>query len=104
MRDYNSARNDAYGQARLGAIQTMPQTYQLGAAQYEQPLNVFNSLRTGAQIQNPQFSAQPGAPYFNAAQAAGNYAMQNYGIQQGGQNNLMSGLFGLGAAGMLAYA
>src|SRR3954469_13891897 len=25
MRDYNSARNDAYGQARLGAIATMPQ-------------------------------------------------------------------------------
>jgi len=103
MRDYNSARNDAYSQARLNAINTMPQTYQLASAQYQQPLNVFNALRTGAQIQNPQFSQQPGAPYFNAAQAAGNYGLQTYGIDVGAQNNFMNGLFGLGAAGILGW-
>lgn len=100
MRDYNNARNDAYQQANLGAISTMPQTYQLGLAQYEQPLNQLNAIRTGAQIQNPQFTQQPGANYLGAAGMQNQYDMGLYNSRVGTQNSMMSGLFGLGAAGV----
>ncbi len=59
-RDFGEQRNDAYTQARKQALGTMPQTYQLARSIYDQPLNTLNAVRTGAQIQNPQFSGQPG--------------------------------------------
>lgn len=103
MRDFNNARNDAYQQANLGAIQTMPQTYQLAAQQYQQPLNIFNALRTGAQVQNPQFSPQgQGTPYMQAAQAQGQYAGDVYNAGVGANNAMTQGLFGLGGAGLIA--
>lgn len=98
MRDFNAARNDAYQQANLGAISTMPQTYQLAQAAYQQPLNQLNALRSGAQIQTPQFGATPGANYLGAAQAQGQYAGNIYNQQIAQQNALTSGLFGLGGA------
>lgn len=80
MRTFNNAKNDAYSQARLQSIQTMPQTYQLASSAYEQPLNTLNAIRSGAQVQNPQFSpAGAGANYLGAAQSAGNYAQGLYG-------------------------
>lgn len=103
MRDFNNARNDAYQQANLGAIQTMPQTYQLALSQYEQPLNQLNAIRSGAQVQNPQFQQFGQAPYLGAAQAQGQYAGDVYNAQVGQQNAMMSGLFGLGSAGVGAY-
>ena len=60
MRNFGQQRNDAYQQARLGAISTMPQTYQLASSTYNQPLNILNALRTGAQVQNPQFQPPGG--------------------------------------------
>lgn len=104
MREFNQGRNDAYSQARLNAIQTMPQTYQLASATYNQPLNTFNALRTGAQVQNPTFGATPQTPYLNAAQAQGQFDVNRYGIQQGAQNNFLSGLFGLGSAAINAWS
>ncbi len=103
MRDFNQGRNDAYSQARLGAIATMPQTYQLESAAYNQPLNTINALRSGGQIQNPQFGQTPTTQYLNAANAQGQYDINRYGIQQGGQNNMMGGLFGLGSAAISAW-
>lgn len=103
MRVFNQGKNDAYQQANLGAISTMPQTYQLAASEYQQPLNILNALRTGAQIQNPQFSAQPGANYSGAAQSQGQYDMNTYNQQVGQQNAMMGGLASLGSAGIGAY-
>ena len=109
MRQFNQAKNDAYQQAQLAAIGTMPQTYQLATAAYEQPLNQLNAIRTGAQIQNPQFGStpqqttMPGANYLGAAQAAGQYGLDIYGQQVGAANAFNQGLFGLGGAGLLAY-
>ena len=98
-RNFEQGRNDAYTQARLAAIQTQPQTYQLAQALRSQPLNELNALRTGSQVQNPQFSAQPpGANYLGAAQAQGQYGMQGYQADVANQNAMMQGLFGLGAA------
>lgn len=102
MRVFNQGKNDAYQQANLGAIQTMPQTYQLATDQYNQPLNQLNAIRSGAQIQGPQFEGSPN--YLGAAQAQGQYGQGLYNAQVGQQNAMTSGLFGLGGAGMMAYA
>ena len=101
MRVFNQAKNDAYQQANLGAIQTMPQTYQLANDQYNQPLNQLNALRTGAQIQGPNFEGSP--DYLSAANAQAQYGQGLYNAQVGQQNAMTSGLFGLGGAGLMAY-
>lgn len=74
------------------------------------PLNELNALRTGSQVQMPQFQPFQGVgniqppPLYNAAIQAGQYGTDVYNAQVGQQNALMSGLFGLGAAGMMAPA
>lgn len=87
MRDFSNQRNDAYQQANLAAIQTMPQTYQLESAQYNQPLNTLNAIRSGAQIQNPQFGAQQGTNYLGAAQGQGSYDQGLYNANVGAANS-----------------
>lgn len=101
MRVFNQGKNDAYQQANLGAIQTMPQTYQLAMDQYNQPLNQLNALRTGAQISGPQAPQTP--DYLQAAGLTGQYNQGLYNAQVGQQNAMTSGLFGLGSAGLLGY-
>lgn len=87
MRVFNQGKNDAYQQANLGAIGTMPQTYQLESSIYNQPLNTLNAIRSGAQIQNPSFGATgTGANMLGAAQAQGQYAQGLYGAQVGETN------------------
>ena len=105
-RQFGQQRNDAYSQARKDAFALMPQTYQLSNALRSQPLNELNALRTGSQVQNPQFSpvpqqqATPGANMLGAAQSQYGADMQAYNAQQAGQNSFMSGLFGLGAGAL----
>ena len=109
-RDFGQQRNDAYTQARQAALATMPQTYQLAQAAYDQPLNRANALRTGAQVQNPTFQqagqqqAVPGANYSGAAQAQGQYDQGLYNSQVAGDNSMMNGLFSLGAAGLTKWS
>ena len=103
-RDFGQQRNDAYTQARQQATANMPQTYQLANSVYNQPLNTLNAIRTGAQIQNPQFSVQPGANYMGAAQGQGQYEQGLYNAQVGQNNAMTGGLFGLGAAAIGAPA
>lgn len=103
-RDFGQQRNDAYTQARLASLSTMPQTYQLAQALRSQPLNELNALRTGSQVQNPTFNsvpqqqATPGANYLGAAQMG--YGAQNdaYNSQVGANNAMMGGLFSLGGS------
>ena len=103
MRDFEGARTDAYQQARLGAIQTMPQTYQLASSAYNQPLNTLNALRTGAQVQNPQFGAG-GVPtnYGQAAQQQGMWNQDIFNMNMGAYNNQVAGGAALGAAAIAA--
>ena len=93
MRGFNESRNDAYNQAQLSALNNASQFY-------NQPLNTFNALRTGAQVQNPQFGQ---SPLPGALQAQGQYGMQQYGNDVNQYNAMMGGLFGLGSSGIGAY-
>ncbi|NIT58375.1 MAG: hypothetical protein GWN00_19755 [Aliifodinibius sp.] len=71
------------------------------------PLNELSAFRSGSQVQLPQFQAfAPQAPtagpdYLGAGQMQSAYDLANYNAQLAQQNQLMGGLFGLGA-GMAA--
>jgi hypothetical protein len=94
------AGNQFGNQARQQAIGEEAYTRQL-------PLNELNALRSGSQVQAPQFSMYSNAqqvapaPIFGAAQAQGQAAQQAYANQVGGSNSLMSGLFGLGGSAIM---
>ena len=108
MRVFGQSKNDAYQQANLGAIQTMPQTYQLDAAQRSQPLNELNALRTGSPVNMPQF--QPiqypgqaqGPNTLGATQMQGQWEQQMYNQIMGQNNAKAQGLASLGSAWLSA--
>jgi len=106
----NAAQLQQYNQ-NLGAgqfaNQAATQELQKQLALRNQPLNEITGLMSGSQLQMPQFQGYnptniAPAPIFAGAQAQGNAALQNYGIQQAGANALTSGLFNLGGAAMMA--
>lgn len=105
-RQFGQQRNDAYNQARLSSIGTMPQTFQLSSAQRNQPLNELNALRTGSQVTNPSFTPVPqqqttaGPNMLGAAQAQYGADMQAYNADQAGSNAMMGGLFSLGGSAL----
>jgi len=75
-----------------------------------EPLNTLSAVRTGAQVQGPQFvnSAQQattaGPDLLGAAGMGYNAQMGNFNAQQAAQANLNQGLFGLGGAGIMAMS
>lgn len=106
-----SAQNQRFNQEQQSAQfgnTAQQQSLAQQTALRNQPLNEVAGLMSGSQIQMPQFAGYNGvnvapAPIFGAAQAQGQAAMQNYGIQQSGANAMTSGLFGLaGTAGRAA--
>lgn len=110
MSDLNMGRNDAYQQAVLAGINTMPQTYQMAQALRSQPLNELNALRTGSQVQNPTFQQAPqqqttaGANQLGAMQMQGQAGLDAYNAQAAQQGNFTSGLMGLAGTGAMAFA
>ena len=105
----NAAQQQLYSQ-NLNNAQFNNQAVQQSLAQQSalraQPLNEILGLMGGSQIQLPQFQGYQGAqvapaPTFAGAQAQGQNAMQNYGIQQAGANATTSGLFGALASGAM---
>ena len=92
---FNQARNlaDFRNAARAAGLQE-------DLALRNLPLNEVSALLSGSQIQLPQFPGYSGAevapaPVFNATQAAGNFAQQNYANQVGTYNAKMGLLGGL---------
>jgi len=75
-----------------------------------EPLNTLNAVRSGAQVQSPNFvnSAQQattsGPDYLSAAQMGYNAQMGDFNARQAAQANFNSGLMGLGGAGILAFS
>lgn len=70
------------------------------------PLNELNALRSGVQVQTPQFQNYQASqiappPIFGATQAQGQWDQNMYNQQVGSANNFMSGLMGIG--GSYAY-
>jgi hypothetical protein len=119
IREQQQQENDLRSQAALQGIGLDTQARQQAAAEREAamsfenaarsqalqrelalrsvPLNEIIGLMGGSQIMMPQFGGyQPTqvapAPIFGAAQAAGQNAMQQYGIQQAGLNAQTAGL------------
>jgi len=107
----NAAQQQLYGQ-NLNSAQFNNQAVQQSLAQQSalraQPLNEILGLMGGSQIQLPQFQGYQGsqvapAPTFAGTQAQGQANIQNYGIQQAGNNATTQGLFSaLGTAAMFA--
>ena len=115
------ARNDARQQAEIQGGNAAAQAYGLDEARRRQaitemlakrqiPLNEITALMSGSQVTSP--FATPGfaqnaqvaaAPVFQANQLAGQYGTDVYNVQAQQQANLMSGLFGLGGAGLGAW-
>jgi hypothetical protein len=91
----------------LGANQ---QAFQQEAYNQMQPINVINALRSGSQVQGPNFANTPnqaataGADILGAtnAQYANQVAATN--AQNAASGGFMSGLMGLGGAGIMKYS
>jgi len=75
-----------------------------------EPLNTLSAVRTGAQVQGPQFvnSAQQattaGPDILGAAQMGYNAQMGDFNAKQAAQANLNQGLFSLGGAAMMGFS
>ena len=125
MNQFGQQRNDAATQAALQGITLGMQQQGMQFGQSEQarnralqeqaylrslPLNELNALRTGTQVQMPQFpsyaqQAVTGGPdLVGAANNTYNSQMQAYNAQQAGGAGLMGGLLGLGSLGLGAYS
>lgn len=87
----------------LGANQ---QAFQQEAYNQMQPINVINALRTGSQVQNPQFANTPqqanvgGADILGATQAGYQAQLAAANAKNAGKGGFMSGLMGLGGAAL----
>lgn len=94
----NQGRNDAYNQLML-------QGRGQAASEVNMPINQITALLSGSQVTNPAVSMyQPqGAATTDVAGLINqNFGQrqQNYQQQMGARQNLLGGLFGLGAAGI----
>jgi len=98
-----AAQNQQYNQLLQGAQfgnTAQQQSLAQQLALRNQPLNEISGLMSGSQIQMPQFQGYQGsnvapAPIFAGAQAAGQSAMDQYGIQSSNVNAQNAGLYGL---------
>lgn len=106
MRDFSTNKQRAYNQSYLDAYKTAE-----GSALTErnQPINEISALQSGSQVSNPAYQNTPTpgvAPtdYIGAVQQNLNQQNLGYQAQVGQQQGLMSGLFGLGSAGLGGWA
>ena len=113
MESFGRTREDAYAQARAQATaegrsetQLSAQLRQQEIAEYLQergvPLNEINAIIYGQQVQQPQLPgfqqagrAQP-VDYTGAARSGYQAQLDQFNVEQAGQQGLMSGGFGLG--------
>jgi hypothetical protein len=113
MRQQSMRENDlllgATTQGFGTGLQANQQAYNQAMTNYNMPLNTLSALRSGSQVQNPTFvnSAQQattsGADILGASQMGYNAQMGDFNAKQAAQQNLNSGLMGLGGAAMLAF-
>jgi len=116
---YDAARNQAYTQGLQGA----GQAYNQGAALRQQqiaeaqtlqqnPINMLNAVRSGAQMQVaqmpnqigsiPQQQGVAGPDLLGAATATGQYNQNAWNAQQAAGANTLGGLFSLGTGALMS--
>lgn len=104
----DQSSNDAYNSLIINGDQWATQK---ALQARNQPINEFNSIRTGTQVNLPTFAQTPGVNMANTdvagiTQAGYQNQMAAYNAQQAQDNAFMGGLFGLGgtlgAAGLKA--
>lgn len=111
MTQSGQRENDLLLQAALQGINLDTVARQQGIQEQSfarnEPLNMLNAVRSGAQVQNPTFQQVPqqatvaGPNYLGAAQAQGQDALGAWNAQQAQGNNMMSGLFSLGGSALM---
>jgi hypothetical protein len=75
-----------------------------------EPLNTLSAVRTGSQVQGPQFvnsfnqATTQGADLLGAAGMQYNAQMGDFNQKQAAQQNFNQGLMGLGGAGIMAFS
>lgn len=103
LTDARQQANTAAGAQQSQQLDARRQMIQEALLNRQTPLNEIASLRSGSQINAPQFGAQTQAgtvapaPIFGAAQAAGTFAQQNYQNEVAANNALIGGAAQLGA-------
>lgn len=113
-RSFDQAQNDKMTSAIVGGMNTGLQANQQGfnqaAYNLTSPLNMINSLRTGNQVQNPNYvqsaqMANTSAPdLMGASQQGYNTAMSGSNAANAASSNFMGGLMGLGGAALMSPA
>jgi hypothetical protein len=113
-RQLSQQQNDLLTSAQIQGMNTglsaNQQAFQQEAYNQMQPINVINALRTGSQVQNPSFANTPnqaqtaGADILGATQAGYNAQLANVNAQNAASGGFMSGLMGLGGAGIMRYS
>lgn len=107
-RNFSQGQNDLLTSAQIQGMNTglnaNQQAFQQSAYNQMQPINVINALRTGTQVQNPNYvnSAQmpqtAGPDLLGAAQAQYGAQVANTNAQNAASGGLMGGLMNLGGA------
>lgn len=105
MSRFDEGRNDAYNQLLLGG---RGQAVQETLAERNQPINEITALLSGSQVSQPNFvgtSQQqiPTTDYAGLVNSNYGQQMNQWGQQNQNRNQIIGGLFGLGAAGIRAY-
>lgn len=100
----NESENDAYNQLLLTG---RGQAVQEALAARNQPINEITALMSGSQVSRPNFvnASGPQIPNVDVAgliQDEYGARLNNYNSQMAARNNIMGGLFGLGAARIMA--
>ena len=113
QRQFQQGRNDAYLQAALQGInldqQNRASALQEQAYSQDRPLNLINALRTGSQVQNPQFGnfAQqqytPGADYTGAVNSQYQSALDGTNASNASSSGMMNGLFSIGSTALMVF-
>ncbi len=106
---HNDLLNNATVQGFNTGLSANQNAFQQKAYNQLQPINVINALRTGTQVQSPNFAAVPQQTYAAPADIMG--ATQNaYGAQVGNVNaqnaqsgQMASGLFSLAGSAAMAF-
>ncbi len=106
--DLGNQRNDAYINAALQGMNTGQQARQQALQEQmtlrNDPINTLSALRSGSQVQMPNFinpsqqGATQGVDYMGAGQAQFNSGLGASNAQNAAAGNFTSGLFGLGGS------